>query len=169
MATEQFSITIMKNFKGDTISKKNIQSVLRTMDATKIFRLVHIIYGGKVERMKVYDFIKEFAPTNKVWDAAYWIAYTRNEIRPEEEWKLHNAFRFRQANQKHEAIQCLRENLQDVHSPYAKRPMMGHTHLYFCSPVYGHRDYNKWQSIEIKGNEQFCNTICRLADNYFSM
>jgi hypothetical protein len=39
---------------------------------------------------------------------------------------------------------------------YTKVPMMGHTWLYACSPIYGHSDYNKARMIEIKGNERYC-------------
>lgn len=155
----------MKTFNGKNITKKNIQSVLRTMDATQIFRIVHIIYGGKVERKQVYDFIHEYAPTNRIYDAAYRLAYP---IKLREVWdEARKAIAFQQANQKHIAIECLRENIARGLDGYTKRPIMGNTHLYFASPVYLHSDYNKWQSVEIKGNEKFCETICRLADKYF--
>ena len=157
----------MKTYNGKNISKKNIQYVLRTMDATRIFSLVHIIYGGKVERKQVYDFIREFAPTNKVYEAAYNIAYTGNRHQTEPIAMVRASIRFQHENQKHIAIECLRENIARGLDNYTKRPIMGHTHLYFASPVYQHRDYNKWQSMEIKGNERFCEVICKLADKYF--
>lgn len=157
----------MKTFDGTNISKKNIQSVLRTMDATRIFRLVHIIYGGKVERKQVYDFIHEFAPTKKTCYAAYKIAYTGNRHQADPMAMVRASLRFKEQNAKHIAIDCLRENIARGLDSYTKRPIMGHTHLYFASPVYQHSDYNKWRSVEIKGNERFCETICRLADKYF--
>ncbi len=157
----------MKTFNGNTISKKNIQSVLRTMDATKIFRLVHIIYGGKVERKQVFDFIKEFAPSDKVAREAYKIAYSGKNDVTKGVGYFAKAIAFQQANHKHIAIQCLRENIARGLDSYTKRPIMGHTHLYFASPVYQHSDYTKWRSLEIKGIERFCEVICRLADKYF--
>ena len=51
---------------------------------------------------------------------------------------------------------------------YAKRPMLGKTHLYFCSPVYGHDDYNKVRSIPIAGNERFCELLIKYANKYFA-
>ncbi len=157
----------MKTFNGNTISKKNIKSVLRTMDATKIFRLVHIIYGGKVERKQVFDFIKEYAPSDKVAREAYKIAYMGNKYQAEPMAMVRASIRFQKDNEKHYAIQCLKENIARGLDSYTKRPIMGHTHLYFASPVYQHSDYNKWRSLEIKGNERFCEVICRLADKYF--
>lgn len=56
---------------------------------------------------------------------------------------------------------------EDPASPYAKRPMYGHTHPYFCSLVYGHQDYNKRRSIPIKGNERFCALVIAYADKFF--
>ena len=158
----------MKTFDGKNISKKNIQSVIRTMDATRIFRLVHIIYGGKVERKQVYDFIREFAPSTYVFDKAYIIVYTSDmKSSKEQVAEARAAIAFKSANQKHIAIQCLRENIARGIDNYSKRPIMGREHLWFASPVYRLNDYNKWRSVEIKGNERFCETICRLADKYF--
>lgn len=157
----------MKTFDGKNISKKNIQSVIRTMDATRIFRLVHIIYGGKVERKQVYDFIREFAPTKKTYCAAYKIAYTGNRHQADPMAMVRASFRFKEQNSKHIAINCLRENIARGIDNYSKRPIMGREHLWFASPVYRLNDYNKWRSVEIKGNERFCETICRLADKYF--
>ena len=161
---------VMKTYNGKTISKNNLQSVLRTMDATQIFRLVHIIYGGKVTRSQVYDFIKDYAPNMKIWNKAWELSHSQKHNEQRNAWNNPwKSIQFREQNAKHYAIQCLRENIARGIDSYSKRPMMGHTHLYFCSPVYGHRDYNKWQAMDIKGNEKFCETICKLADKYFSI
>lgn len=157
----------MKAYNGKNIAKKSVWSVLRTMDATQIFRLVHIIYGGKVERKQVYDFIREYAPSNRVYDAAYKIAYTGNCHQAEPMAMVCASIRFQKENEKHIAIQEFRNEIARGLDSYTKRPIMGKTHLYFASPVYQHSDYNKWRAMEIKGNERFCEVICRLADKYF--
>lgn len=155
----------MRTFNGQTISKKYIASVLRTMDSTQIYRLVHIIYGGTPSRLQVCQFIHEYAPSQRVDRNAYRIAYP---IKQSDAWEeARKAIAFQQANQKHIAIECLRENIARGLDSYTKRPIMGNTHLYFASPVYQHADYNKWKSVEIKGNEKFCEIICQLADKYF--
>lgn len=56
----------MITYNGKKVTKKHIEAVLRTMDSTRIFRLYHHIYGGKVEKRKVFDFIVAFAPTKSV-------------------------------------------------------------------------------------------------------
>lgn len=155
----------MKTYNGKNITKKYIVKVLRSMNTTEIFRLYHQIYGGKVEKSGVYRFIQQYAPSKRVCVAAYRLA---NPIKQREAWEeARKALAFQKANEKHIAIECLRENIARGLDGYTKRPIMGHTHLYFASPVYGHSDYNKWRSVEIKGNERFCEVICRLADKYF--
>lgn len=155
----------MRTYKGQFIKQSYIRDVIKSMDATKIFRLYHILYGEKPERSKVKEFIEKFAMTRKVYNAAYMIAYGK----PKEEARqmVIYSLQFKKDNAKHLAIECLRENIARGLDNYTKRPIMGHTHLYFASPVYLHGDYNKWRSVEIKGNERFCETICRLADKYF--
>lgn len=60
----------------------------------------------------------------------------------------------------------LRELLTEDNVSYTKVPMMGFTHLYFCSPVYGHKDYNKVRSCKIEGNEKFCERILEIAERF---
>lgn len=63
----------------------------------------------------------------------------------------------------------LRGQLSREIDNYTKRPVLGINHLYFCSPVYGHKDYNKYVMLPIKGNEKFCNLMVALADKYIPM
>lgn len=158
----------MKTFDGKNISKKHIEATLRTLDSTKIFALYKRIYGN-VDRSGIYNFIHEFAPSQRVYYKAYDTAYShkhafrRNDIETEC-IKRHGFFR---GDLRQQTVEKLKHEVQDVTSPYAKRPMMGHTHLYFCSPVYGHSDYNKARMIPIEGNERFCELVIRYADKFF--
>lgn len=151
------------------ITVKKIQSVLRSMDPTEIFRLYSQIYGSKVERMAVLKFIKKYAPSQKVSELAYYIAFVKNTNKPIPTDQAIKSFAWKKANEKHLAIEALKEHIEiwKTNAAYAKRPMMGNTHLWFCSPVYGFSDYNKWRAMPIEGNERFCETICKLADKYF--
>lgn len=161
----------MKTYNGKNITKRQIQSILRTEDATQIFRLYHRIFGGKVDKWDVYMFICNYAPSNRLKKHAYDIAMLSGiKLLPSgerypREFRYHREFC--ETNGKHIALTALRNEIKKGLSSYTKRPMMGYTHLYFCSPVYGHGDYNKWRSIKIEGNERFCELICKLADKYF--
>lgn len=160
----------MKTYNGKNITKKYIQEVLRTMDSTRIFRLCHIIYGGKVEKSTVYSFIKDFAPTNKIADAAYLLAYIGKEVDMARcDVEAINGVAFQHDNEKHLVMESFRNELKRGFDNYTKRPIMGHTYLYWASPFYGHNDYNKSRALPIEGNERFCELICRLADKYFPM
>lgn len=151
------------------ITVKQIKSVLRGMNPTEVFRLYFQIYGGKVERMAVMKFIEKYAPSQKVSKNAYYIAYAKNTNKPIPTDQSRKSFAWKEANAKHLAIEALKEHTEiwRTNPAYAKRPMMGNTHLWFCSPIYGFSDYNKWRAMPIEGNERFCETICKLADKYF--
>lgn len=151
------------------ITVKKIQSILRGMNPTEIFRLYSQIYGGKVERMAVLEFIKKYAPSQKVSKNAYYIAFAKNTNKPVSTEQTLKSLAWQAANAKHIATEALKENIEiwRTNPAYAKRPMMGNTHLWFCSPVYGFSDYNRWRAMPIEGNERFCETICKLADKYF--
>lgn len=150
------------------ITKKRIVEVLRSRDLTKIFQLVHIINGGKINSRDVIHFVHEYAPSDKVWDDIW----RGIHCTPNREQKYRNFCReteFNERNKRHLAMQHLREEIARGTDRYTKRPMMGITHLYFASPIYKHRDYNKFAAMEIKGNERFCEVICKLADKYIPM
>ena len=62
----------------------------------------------------------------------------------------------------------LRELHDENHGNYTKVPMLGNTRLYFCSPTYGHADYNKVRTCNIEGNEAFCNKVIDLGERIFA-
>ena len=157
----------MNTYDGKKITKKHIRSVIRTLDKTAIWKLVHNVYGGKTSSKQVADFMEEFAPTKAIYRQVYEIAYKANRFKAIPSWQTRNEIEFDLGNIKHKVIAQLKENIADVTSPYAKRPMKGYTHLYFCSPIYGHKDYNKWCAMPIDGNERFVELIISVADKYF--
>lgn len=151
------------------ITVKKIQSVLRSMEPTEIFRLYVQIYGGKVDRLSVMRFIQKYAPSQKVSELAYYIAFVKNTNKPIPTDQAKKSFAWKKANEKHLAIEALKEHIEiwRTNPAYAKRPLMDNNYLWFCSPVYGISDYNKWRAMPIEGNQRFCETICKLADKYF--
>lgn len=145
------------------ITKKEIASTLCTLDTTQIFRLYKRVNGGnQVDRSALYDFIKDNAPTQKVRNAAYCIAYAHHQT-----WDCykgkHGVF---EPLPRQKAVEYTMRQLQSPASSYAKFPIMGHTHLYFASIAYGHSDYNKWRSVKIEGNERFCDTLIAYVNKF---
>lgn len=159
----------MKTYDGKNITKKHIAEVLRTQDSTKIYALYKRIYGN-VKKSGIHDFIHEYAPTQCIYHMAYELAYNnKHQIRRgsiESTCIIRHGFY--KGDARKDVVDLLKRECQDVKSPYAKRPMMGYTHLYFCSPVYGHSDYNKACMIPIKGNERFCELVIKYADKFFA-
>lgn len=64
-------------------------------------------------------------------------------------------------------IKALKDELKEPFNNYTKLPYYGNTNLYFLSPKYGHRDYNKWCAIPIKGNEKFCERLINIAKSKY--
>lgn len=158
----------MKTFNGKSITKKQIVSVIRTQDSTQIYRLYYQVYGIKPVDVEVCKFIQQFAPTDKLYKAAYNIACrSGRKFRPTVELNEHCTYiEWKNANIRQITMQQLRREIARGVDGYTKRPIMGKTNLYFASPVYGHHDYNKSIAMPISGNERFCELICRLADKY---
>lgn len=161
------------------LTKKYIQSVMRTMDATQIYHVFCQYMGTKsvgkrgseYGRSDVYDFIKEFAPTQKIRGKAYNIAFggiekTNYQIMIAQRTARKN-IEFYDANVRHFALSMFRNEINRPFDSYTKRPVMGETHLYFVSPTYGFDDYNKRRMMPIKGNERFCELLVRMGDKVF--
>ena len=155
--------------KAKRITKKEIQAVLRSLDATAIYRLYHKLHGT-VSKSGVYDFVKQNAPINRVRIAADRIAYCQKNVdkRMNYDYDVRCKHGIYHGNDLIEAVNYVKRQCAEAGSKYAKRPMLGNTHLYFCSPTFGHSDYNKVRSIPIAGNERFCELIIKYADKYFA-
>ena len=60
--------------------------------------------------------------------------------------------------------EAITECAKPEHGRYQKVVMYGYNHLWLCSPVFGHRDYNKSILMEIKGHEKECAFLKRVSD-----
>ena len=156
----------MKTNNKRTMSKKDIRRILMTEDSTQIYRAYFQITGNRPSRIDVCDFIKEYAPNKSIARKAFSIAFSGINRHAGEYNGCHD---FMNKNRLHNAIDELRRNISRGNDNYTKRPIMGRTHLYLASPVYGHGDYNKKILMRIEGNERFCELICRVADRYIPM
>lgn len=168
------------------ISKKQIVSTLRTYDVNKICVLYKNLFGtvpinvrhpydsestyACLDGFELYQWAKNFATSEKMERQLFQVL---DRAPHHMNWSICDD-KYRHAKHgtyaplyKQRIVNYMLNECKDVKSNYAKRPMMGHTHLYFCSPVYGHRDYNKWRALSIKGNERFCEIVIKYADKFF--
>lgn len=124
------------------MNKKEIQSVLRTLNRTAIFKAAKKHGVDVSSKVEVYGFIRDFAPTVKVarkaWDIAFlndkadYSRYTPNTIGSE--------------------FAYAKRQKAEGYSPYSKMLIVGHNNIYWASPSYGHADYNK--SIALPNTER---------------
>lgn len=151
----------MKTIKK--ITKKKIWETLKSQNRTAIYKLVKEI-KGKANKVEVMDFIRENSKTEKIYKRAYEIAYGTIEEWCQRSWhNKNNKHGYFEPLKKQEIVEYLKKQTSKPINNYTKLPFYGITHLYFCSPIYVHRDYNKWCAIPIKGNEKFCELIINYA------
>jgi len=130
------------------------------------------IYYTCMDSYAVYSWTRQFVTSTKAGTQLYYLFHSKNVQRwayrsDVEETASHSKHGVYEPLRRQYIVECLKKECLDPESNYAKRPMMGHTHLYFCSPVYGHSDYNKWRALPIKGNERFCELVIKYADRFF--
>ena len=152
-----------KQLTSKTAIKKALMDAIKKGDKKELFH-IYAMAGRKcnnsIQDIDVSIFCHQYLSDRahrKAWNI---LSTSSPEERRRHEWcKVYHS-------EKHQIIAALKKFIADPTSNYAKKPMYGFTHLYFCSPVYGHRDYNKWQAIPIKGNERFCELIVKLGEKY---
>ena len=145
-------------------TKTAFRAALKSNDQTEVWHLTAVKIGRKPERRDVLHLVLELATTNRDYKKAWTVAFRDNDCR-------RGAFAVRQYDAFHYrsvALQMLRRLLTENPSNYTKVPVMGHTHLYFCSQSYGIDDYNKVCTCKIEGNENFCEKICDIARRHLA-
>lgn len=155
-------------------SKKAFRKALKENDQTRVWYLTAIKLGRTPQKKEVYDLIREIALSAKDIGKAYYMAYTSNRKRKflaiaEIAWYNRGAYaQCTNAYYRSIAIDMLRKLITEENGNYTKVPMLGFTHLYFCSPAYGHSDYNKVRTCLIEGNEDFCSKIIEIAEKFLN-
>lgn len=152
-------------------TKKALRAALKANNQTEVWLLTAVKFGRTPSKKEVYDIVKEVASTIRDERKAYAMAYnsSRKEdqrMAMDEAWMRRGAYR--QNDGRADALNMLRRLLTENPSNYTKVPMMGRTHLYFCSPSYGHADYNKVRTCNIEGNENFCEKVCEIARRHLA-
>lgn len=161
----------MRTREGNIIPEREIARTLRTCDATRIYALYHRIHGGdKIRLADVMDFIKRHAPSHRAMrraiDAILYDKHGMEALNIERECiRRHGLY---MCDIRHRVVEYLKEQCSLVPSPYCKRPMVHDSNLFFCSPHYGIKDYNKWMAMPIEGNERFVDKVIKYADKFFN-
>lgn len=154
-------------------TKTAFRAALKANDQTKVWQLTAVKLGRKPERLEVMNIVEELAKTNRDYMKAWAVAFRDNKGRrsalADSIFLKRGGFRqYDDSYYRSIALQMLRRLLTENPSNYTKVPMMGHTHLYFCSPSYGHADYNKVRTCNIEGNEEFVNKIVKIGEKFMA-
>jgi cell division protein YceG involved in septum cleavage len=123
-------------------TKKAIQEILRSGNRTEIFKVAKLKGFDVKNRTVVCDFIRHFAPSDKVRRKAIDIAYYKNSqysVCKEGKNNLSPALK---------AIQFAKMQKKEGKSSYSKVLIEGNRNIYWASPEYLHRDYNKHSAFE---------------------
>lgn len=148
------------------VTKKEIRAAIKANDRTKVWHLCALKLGRTPTKNEVCKFVKEINE-RKAWFFSY-----EDSERTITRRKLAIALwckkgYYEKYYPKSEALCMLRRLWEEEVTSYTKVPMFGFTGLYFCSPDYGHDDYNKVRTCEIKGNEEFCKKVVELGKRIY--
>lgn len=128
-----------------TITKKEIRNELRTLNATKIFRIAKLSGVDVKNRANLYKFIIDNAPTNKVFNSAFALSYGANYAKK-------CVFEKNTTSKISKVIRWAMQQKKVGKNPYSKILVVGNSNIYWASPIYLHQDYNK--SIALENNEK---------------
>lgn len=125
------------------ISKTKIAAVLRSQNATEIFKIAKLAGVDVTNKTNVFRFIEEYAPTKRVLSMAYRLSYDAGFF------KNFRCYRGTFKNDPYsdpicEAIRFAKMEKREAMGNYKKILFIGDRNIYWCHPGYGHSDYNKW-------------------------
>ena len=144
-------------------TKTAFRAALKANDKTKVWQLVAISLKRTPTKTDVCNYVEKLSSTLRDFRKAYNMAYGRREKNTSHKMGYP---KYTVSLERGAALAMLRRLLTEKPSNYTKVPMMGHTHLYFCSPFYGHADYNKVCTCNIEGNEEFVNKIVKIGEKF---
>ena len=140
------------------LTKKQIQTELRKLDSTSVFRIAKLAGVNIESRVDIMRFIEKYAPTQKVYRAAFRLtlcADHANQLKT-----IHNRTEQPIIN----AVNFMRRQVEDgsVDTNYGKILIEGKTSIYWAHPYYGHSDYNKHRAFK---NDQKGRKAMRLINS----
>ncbi len=128
-------------------TKKEIQSILRTQNSTLIFKIAKQCGVDVNSKSKVYDFIVENSPSKKVSINAYNLSIGSSLSKQRLVLNVKPLYQ-----PIFNAIGFAKEQNARGNSSYSKILIEGNGSIYWSSPEFGHKDYNK--SIAFENNEK---------------
>lgn len=155
----------------NAMQKKLINEALSQNNQAEVWHQVALFLGKKPQKREVCNIIEENA-TGKNSKKAYTIAYNcerKEKIREiiDKAFISRGGYKSKemQAKQKESAFEMVHRLYKEDLSSYTKVPMISYDgYLYFCSPFYKFKDYNKVCICEVSQNKNFSDKIIDLCD-----
>lgn len=145
-------------------TKKEIALALRTENSTEIFKIAKKAGVDVSSKSKVFNFIKNNAPSKRISSLAYRLSYGAGDFKNYRESFKNPPFKMPISD----AIRFAKMQKKEDMGNYIKILIMGNNNIYWAHPIYRHRDYNKSVAFEISDkNLKVAETINKfLGYNY---
>lgn len=122
-------------------TKKAVQEILRSGNRTQIFKVAKLKGLDVKNRSIVCDFIRHFAPNEKIRKKASKLAYYQNCQYSDCNKGKNNL------SPSLKAFDYAKIQKKEGKSSYSKILIEGNMNIYWASPDYLHRDYNKHKAM----------------------
>lgn len=142
------------------ITKKTIATELKSLDITRTYRIAKICGVNLKNKMYLYNWIKINAPTEKVKNKAYEIAFESDRKKMVKKGLFIPS---KPQNRVLKTISHAKVEMTEKRGRYSKILIFGNTNIYWASPIYQHSDYNKSIAMpRTTKNEKLSNLINRI-------
>lgn len=122
------------------ITKKTIAIELKSLDITRTYRIAKICGVNVKNKMDLYNWIKSNAPTEKIKNLAYQMAFESDRKKMVKKGLFIPS---KPQNRVLKTISHAKVEMTEKRGRYSKILIFGNTNIYWASPIYQHSDYNK--------------------------
>ena len=139
------------------ITKKAIATELKSLNITRTYRIAKICGINLQNRIHLYNWIKSNAPTDKVKNKAYEIAFESDRKKMVKNGLFKPS---KPQNMVLKTISHAKVEMTEKRGRYSKILIFGDNNIYWASPIYQHDDYNKSIAMpRTQKNEKLANLI----------
>ena len=155
-------------------TKKEMRKAIKENNQTKVWKLCAIQLGRTPTKSEVFKLVDRIANTErdrkKAFDLAFY-SFRKRVIC----LAMDRAFicrggyaQFGDSHYRLKAISMLKRLNDEPLSSYSKIPIFGANTLYFCSPSFGMKDYNKVRCCDIERNRKFCEKVLEIGNAIYN-
>lgn len=151
-----------------------MRKAIKENNQTKVWKLCALQLGRTPTKSEVCKLVDRIANTERDRKKAFDLAFSSFR-----KFAIHFAMvkayisrggnaQFDDSYYRLKAIRMLKILNNEPLSSYSKIPVFGANSLYFCSPSYGMKDYNKVRCCDIKRNKEFCEKVLEIGNAIYN-